>query len=284
MKLENISFVTETLEATQRLELQNAAHLEEQRRLLIDLAGYFSKLGFLDQSKYSSAEVQYPPPDYSEGKISEMPKHSELTDPIQQGLLEEGLHTRGSTSTSFDFVGIGTAWSQIPKWTGQATSGSMTGIRIGVRQMRGDSCRRFCNCVCHKKSHVRTPKMLNNFLGNLFVGYTGLPLISPRCNESLCYRRSKSSMRINYYFPSWFLMRVVSIMAAYSNQGPEMLLRVKRLCPANAEIFSFACLGNVEGIKYLFENGLASPHDVEYGTGISALYASLPPSIFEKDY
>jgi hypothetical protein len=160
MKLENISFVTETLEATQRLELQNAAHLEEQRRLLIDLAGYFSKLGFLDQSKYSSAEVQYPPPDYSEGKISEMPKHSELTDPIQQGLLEEGLHTRGSTSTSFDFVGIGTAWSQIPKWTGQATSGSMTGIRIGVRQMRGDSCRRFCNCVCHKSRMFERLKCL----------------------------------------------------------------------------------------------------------------------------
>jgi hypothetical protein len=82
---------------------------------------------------------------------------------------------------------------------------------------------------------------------------------------------------MNYYFPPWFLRRVFMIMAAYSDQGgPELLLRIPRLRSPNADIFLFAKTGNTDGIKTLFRAGLASPMDLEYGTGVSPLYVRHP--------
>jgi hypothetical protein len=82
---------------------------------------------------------------------------------------------------------------------------------------------------------------------------------------------------MNYYFPPWFLARVFMFMAAYSDGGgPEMLIKIPRLCSSNADIFLFAKTGNVGGIKALFQRGLASPMDLEYRTGVSALHVRNP--------
>ena len=54
--------------------------------------------------------------------------------------------------------------------------------------------------------------------------------------------------------------------------GPVASLEVRRTIPGDAEIFAYAKSGNVDGMKSLFQRGLASPHDVQYDSGVTALH------------
>jgi hypothetical protein len=56
--------------------------------------------------------------------------------------------------------------------------------------------------------------------------------------------------------------------------GPVVSLKMNRTVSGDADIFYYAKTGNVERMKYLFENGLASPHDVSASSGITALHVS----------
>ncbi|KAF2259873.1 ankyrin [Lojkania enalia] len=145
------------------------------------------------------------------------------------------------------------------------------GIYLQVSQLRSRVCHN-CSCNYHRISQFRTPAHLNKFLGTLFVGYTALPFFSPSCNRRDCRRGDNASLRFRYYFPSWFLMRVFSLMASVSNMnGPELVIKVPRACDPKADILLYAGNGNIDGIKMLFKQGLASPFDEEYGTGVSIL-------------
>ena len=56
-------------------------------------------------------------------------------------------------------------------------------------------CSNWCSCACHTR---RSRSVLNT----LFVGYSGLPFFTANCNQKACRRRSRSSMRFTFYFPS----------------------------------------------------------------------------------
>ena len=76
-------------------------------------------------------------------------------------------------------------------------------------------------------------------------------------------------------FPYWLLSYALTILYTLSNRtGPELLLRMPKVRPANSDIFHFACTGNLEGMRSLFRHGLATPFDIEYGTGLTALHVS----------
>ena len=53
-------------------------------------------------------------------------------------------------------------------------------------------------------------------------------------------------------------------------------LTPSRIRSDNADIFRYAVLGNLDGIKTLFQQGLAFPHDVDFSSGIAALNVSFP--------
>jgi ankyrin repeat protein len=152
---------------------------------------------------------------------------------------------------------------------------NIRGVRVAVSQLLEDRCSKWCSCLCHQRRHIRSPAKLNRLLGSLFVGYTSLPFLSPACNEKRCKKRSSPSIRVNYYFPNWFMMRALVFAATQNANSPEMLLKVIRMVPPNSEIFYYAETGNVAGMSDLFRRGLASPRDVEYGTGVSALHKAV---------
>jgi hypothetical protein len=244
VKLENIQFVTESLsDAQEAFEKRNEPYLQEQQRLLSTLADHLEKLGINERAGVSSTK-----------KLADA--NNTLTKASHQVSWPEA-QTSGTRSAM------------------QTT----TGVRVRVMQNLKQSCFRWCSCRCHKKGHFQTPAMLNKLMGQLFVGYTSLPFYNSTCNEKMCRQRSNSSVRISYYFPPWFMMRAMLFMATHvTDEGPEMLLKMTRTCPRDAEIFFFSATGNTEGIKSLFEKGLASPYDVTYGTGTSALHVRIPTS------
>ena len=102
-------------------------------------------------------------------------------------------------------------------------------IRIRTSHYWGTPCRAGCFCICHKRQQYKTPRLFDQLIGSLFVGYSGLPLTTAACNESLCQSRAVPSAQITYYFPQWFLQRALSLMLMMTPlDGPVATLRVQR--------------------------------------------------------
>ena len=135
-----------------------------------------------------------------------------------------------------------------------------------------EPCKPGCGCKCHRRHRWRSPPMLDHLLGTMFLGYVGLPSISAKCDIRGCLQQRSLIVSFSYYFPAWFLMRILHIQIRHrQNLGPEQLLRVSRRVSKYSEIFTFASKGDVEGMKSVLKDGRGSPFDVCILTGGSAL-------------
>ncbi|KAE8149462.1 ankyrin repeat-containing domain protein [Aspergillus avenaceus] len=135
------------------------------------------------------------------------------------------------------------------------------------------TCQSGCPCACHSHQKSTSPALLNRVLGRLFVGYAGLPFFSPKCDFQACKKSRASQVTLEYWFPLGFLSSsIVRLQVGYQpNIGTLLQLDTLRRVPDTAQCVSFALHGEIEGLKYLFENGLASPRDVSTGRGYSVL-------------
>ena len=153
----------------------------------------------------------------------------------------------------------------------QMTAVSAVGIRVA--SFPRTPCTPWCSCICHTESRYRSPRFFDQVLGTLFVGYSGSPVGRQQCNEKSCHLQSQPMSYVTYYFPQWFLSRVVTLtMTNTPLAGPVASLKVRRTIPGDAEIFTQAKSGSASDMKALFEKGLASPHDVHYDSGVTALH------------
>ena len=144
---------------------------------------------------------------------------------------------------------------------------------ISASYQKDDCSRKYCSCSCHSSSRLKSPQLLEQFIGLLFVGYTGLPILRPYCTEATCNRNSKSRISFSYCFPRWFLQRALSL-ALISNPraGPDFNLKTIRPVDRSADVFAFSLSGNIEGLKHLFEDRSASPLDIAYEGGYTLLH------------
>lgn len=163
----------------------------------------------------------------------------------------------------------------------QLLSSSASGIeanstlRLRASTYRRSPCEGWCSCICHRPYYLQTPQSVDFLLGSLFIGYSGFPVRRRGCNERTCRNQSIPTLRVSYYFPRWFLNRVVQFKASLSHmQGPGMSLSVPRVIPDESPVLSFAVQGNLEAIRSLFNQGLASPYDVGLSNGRTALHVS----------
>ena len=132
-----------------------------------------------------------------------------------------------------------------------------------------------CSCACHTMTRIKTPGMLQKAFGSLLIKSNGL-YGSPACNEFSCHCRINARIHVSYRFPEWLLDRLVSsVILSNSLSGPQLSLVMPRVVSHTSEIFFYAMSGNIEGIKSLFEKGLAAPSDVNNTWGYSALHVSL---------
>ena len=158
--------------------------------------------------------------------------------------------------------------------TGTETHGSLQDVVLGnsfpagreqqpyitTFEIARNSCGPRCDCTCHRKVRFRSPGFLDAVFGSLFLGYQASPWFSQRCRNGRCRR---SSTRIQYMFPKWFVKRSIALTIACSQpKGPELLLRVLRLRPSDAFIFVCARRGYYHELKRLLDDGEASVVDV----------------------
>ena len=145
---------------------------------------------------------------------------------------------------------------------------------IGVKVLQYSSaCRPRCPCSCHEYKKSASPVFLNRVLGQMFIGYAGLPLFSPKCSSQECRKGQVPRVSLEYWFPLGFLWsQILSVQAGFSqNLGPHFQLKTLRRVPDSAPCVNFALEGNIDALKDLFVRGLASPQDVSSTRGYSLL-------------
>ena len=132
---------------------------------------------------------------------------------------------------------------------------SITASSPGFRCMIG------CSCSCHDRKAIKL-RLLDRFFGSLFVGYVGLPYITPKCDDRLCAQRTSPLILATYVFPSWLLAKAILATLKYTYRvGPEFNVRVAPIVPHDSAILHLCKNGDPEGVKSLLRQGLASPYD-----------------------
>ncbi|KAL8674119.1 MAG: hypothetical protein Q9168_001456 [Polycauliona sp. 1 TL-2023] len=143
-------------------------------------------------------------------------------------------------------------------------------------------CQACCKCACHTESRSNTPKFLKSIVGMLYIGYFGVPALSPSCDMGGCKGNPQGLLHVDYFFPSWFLGKVIS-MALGVNQiyGPEFCLRVANVRADLDPIFRHSYNGDVDAIRSILVAGKASVLDVNAQSGNSLLHMAMLRSKLE---
>ena len=150
------------------------------------------------------------------------------------------------------------------------------GVRVRLSQSTS-TCRPGCRCVYHASGKFPTSTLLDRVLGELFVGYAGLPLLNAKCDDDECQKSQVPQISLEHWFPlGFFWSQIVRLQVGYqANIGPQISLSTLRTVTDSAQCVNFALNGNIGGLKDLFARGLASPRDVSTTRGYSILRVSL---------
>jgi hypothetical protein len=151
------------------------------------------------------------------------------------------------------------------------------GVGIRLSQYYSTVCRPGCSCACHTQRKSAIPGLMDRLIGQLFVGYAGLPLLSPKCDNDTCGKTQSAHVSVEYWFPLGFCWsQIIRLQVGYRpHLGPQLCLSTLRRVPDSAPCVNFALEGNIEGLKSLFKHGLASPRDVSSTRGYSVLRVRL---------
>ena len=135
-------------------------------------------------------------------------------------------------------------------------------------------CSPECQCNCHIQTVLKTPQLLQKVTGCLLLGYSGRPIFRQQCISS-CFREDSKPLQITYFFPSWFVSRAITFsMSNAMRSTPTLNIKFRRVVPEASQLFSLSKFGDVDGIRTLFESGLASPDDIHFRGGWTALHVS----------
>ena len=151
------------------------------------------------------------------------------------------------------------------------------GVGIRLSQYFSTVCRPGCSCACHTQRRSATPGLMDRLIEQLFVGYAGLPLLSPKCDNDTCGKTQSTHVSVEYWFPLGFCWsQIIRFHVGYRpHLGPQLCMSTLRRVPDSAPCVNFALEGNIEGLKSLFKHGLASPRDVSSTRGYSVLRVRL---------
>ena len=127
-----------------------------------------------------------------------------------------------------------------------------------------------CGCKCHQRYNTNTPEIFGYILGSAQAGWFGLHRLP--CTERSCVRQQTKAAWMNIYFPPWLFRSMISVYLSTSPLcGLRFGLKFPRLVDQEAKIFNYAKRGHVDLLIDLFQDGQASPGDVQYDTGFTAL-------------
>lgn len=178
-------------------------------------------------------------------RISIKGEDSNLSGPITSGAVHQTVHSVTEINT-------------------QTLRSTYHSLSVQTRYRRPSSCNSACRCRCHMRQTVGTPSFLSGLIGQLFIGYKGMPTVAQPCTENNCKRSSEPSLFATYCFPTWWILdRMMLIIARLrANLGPEVILRFPRYISRNSEVALFVQQGKIDSLKTCVIDGKGSPNDL----------------------
>lgn len=113
---------------------------------------------------------------------------------------------------------------------------------VGVQVTWYTAWRPGCSCTCHLERKTASPLLVDRVIGQMFVGYSGLPLLNRTCDSGTCEKAQGPSVSFEYWFPMGFVWsQIVRFQLSYQSQlGPQFSLRSLRRVPDSAQCGNFA--------------------------------------------
>jgi hypothetical protein len=132
-----------------------------------------------------------------------------------------------------------------------------------------------CSCSCHWPSAMKTPNWLANAVGTLLIRWQRSPQTCKRPSCKTCSKMTQKTMRLQYYLPWWMMGHIIQLESGY-NAARRLAIsfRTSYVVPEDSTVFLLAQHNNLDGIRKLFSQGLASPFDVS-PTGRTPLHVCI---------
>lgn len=107
---------------------------------------------------------------------------------------------------------------------------SVSKLKLEFSRFQKKGCNPECECTCHQRRRYRTPSFAQNFLGELLIGFSSLPLLTKGCSELQCKQKTRFSATVTYNLPKAFFSKVVSLIYITTSQGdPAACLKIRPL-------------------------------------------------------
>jgi hypothetical protein len=147
-------------------------------------------------------------------------------------------------------------------------------LTISEYQQASSTCPIGCICKCHAPRRINV--LPHNYLfGSFSITISAASGNKSLCTETSCSRRLMSVARATYRFPYWFLARILCFTMGMQPQvGLNTSLKTLRVVPDDADIMRFAKTGDLQGVRSLIKQGLASPLDVNATWNVPVLSVS----------
>jgi hypothetical protein len=131
-----------------------------------------------------------------------------------------------------------------------------------------EKCDRFCQCQCHVRNQIRTPRWAKGILGAVTFQSNSTVLLNRRpCNlPALCRRSGKPSAQFTYYAPSWVLARAFHFTVMrheITGISASIAVKIPRIITGPSIIWQLISTGSVGKIQEAFSKGLTSIYDVD---------------------
>lgn len=130
-----------------------------------------------------------------------------------------------------------------------------------------EKCDRFCQCQCHARNQIKTPRWAKGILGAMSFQSNSTVLLNRRpCNlPALCRRSGKTSAQFTYYAPSWVLSRAFHFTVMrheVTGISASVAIKIPRIITGPSIIWRLISTGSVGKIQEAFSKGLTSIYDV----------------------
>lgn len=154
------------------------------------------------------------------------------------------------------------------------------------------TCLHECRCACHGTQSYGSwsSSWLSMVLGSVLISYYGIPFWQSGCVDNRC-RISRANrlhwFRALYTLPPWLSQITLYVFLSLRPPAPELLLRVINRLPTMSSTEGFWNLKNVierddlNSLKFLITNRMASVHDVHHATGQTALHFAIRQENYE---
>ncbi|KAI0439742.1 hypothetical protein F4803DRAFT_27368 [Xylaria telfairii] len=210
------------------------------------------------------------------GMRTEQTRHSEIMQTVQMAILSE-LAALSSTSMVTRPTG--------PMIQPISSHDNLNSVVFFSLRLRRNRCADRCPCRCHLPAQpnmsLRVPPMLRAAFGYLFLGYTGYPSSSARCNAQSCARGSYMRLQATYCFPLRLCLHYVvhaAVEASTSGSFTFTLVSRRRLPCRAGNIFYEAHFGTTKTVGDTLREEKGCIQDIFAIDGRSALDLALRAS------